>query len=347
LHGIEDLPETENGIYSIFPSNTNILFADLKKIEEIVERCPIPGLLVNVKTEVHGLDQEGRAKTAKAGRLESTMQNISDHFLTKSEGCLNEVDLENDLKTFVVYNERKKTISVTKNSYVPGKSIHETPEGAFYDLMINMRDLFANHCGFQIPQEETTEDFLTKGPELICIIHPALGPLFHIIGQKIRGGRLEQGAEVQLEITELDIENLELNGSLIIEAECVMGKVNENEILDFSPNNGKCTLKNVKILNKGRKKRPDQSFWKNQILRHECLKIVLKGNAEFYAEDVSMMGNHILEVPDGHKMVARERNGELVFDLEKIDGPTWKWDYVLSDSNTIKLQKIDVKNVMD
>jgi len=347
LHGIEDLPETEKGTYSIYPSNTNILFADLKKIEEIVERCPIPGLLVNVKTEVHGLDGKGQAKTTKAGRLESTMQNISDHLLTQSKQRLNEIDLEKDLKTYVVYNERKKTISVTKNSYVPGKSIHETPEGAFYDLMINMRDLLVNHCRFQIPPEETSEDFVTKGPELICFIHPALGPFFHIIGQKIRGGRLAQGSEMQLEITELDIENLELDGSLIIEAECIMGKVNENEILDFGPNNGKCTLKNVKILNQGRKKRPDQFFWKNQISRHECLKIVLKGNSEFYAEDITIIGSHLLEVPDGHKMIAHERNGELVFDLEKIDGPTWKWNYVLSDSNNIHLQKIDVKNVVD
>lgn len=44
------------------------------------------------------------------------------------------------------------------------------------------------------------EHFLEKGPDFIFLFHPALGPLWHVIGQKLRGGAINQGSELVLEV---------------------------------------------------------------------------------------------------------------------------------------------------
>ncbi len=44
------------------------------------------------------------------------------------------------------------------------------------------------------------EQYLEKGPGFIFLFHPALGPMWDIIAQKIRGGALMHGSEVVLEV---------------------------------------------------------------------------------------------------------------------------------------------------
>lgn len=337
LHGIEDVPESEGCSYSLYPSNTNILFADLKEVEEVLDRCPIPGMLVNMKSSIEAVRSDGKVQSVKAGRLESTMQNISDELITCSDHLFAEEEALKKLKSFVVYNERQKTISVTKNCYIPGHVIQETPEGAFYDLLQNMGDLLANYCGMHIPSLGSSEDYLAEGPSFICLLHPSLGPLYQVISQKITGGMLHEGAELQLEISEIYFENLDLNGSLLIYADNIMGDTDQEGVLHFGPCNAKCFLRNVRVINQGRQKRPDQVFWKNQILRHECLKIVLHGNAEFEAENVTVTGSHEIEVPDGHKMTAYEASGKIDFRLEKIERPSWEWKYSVAENHQVLL----------
>jgi hypothetical protein len=339
LHGIEDIPETEGSHYSLYPSNTNILFVNLNAIENAIKDKPFPGLLVNVKTGVNAFSAHGEIQEVKAGRLESTMQNISDQITTLSDSPLSGTQLEEKLKAFVVYNERTKTISVTKSSYMPGKSIQETPEGAYYDLLKNMYDLLTNHCRFILPAMQSSSEYLTQGPDFFFLFHPALGPLYHVIAQKMRGGTMHKGAELQLEIAELDVENLDLDGSLLVFASSAIGQHDADGRLHYSHSGGKCRLRNVKIINKGRRKQPDQVFWKNQILRHEALKIVLHGNAEFEASDMTISGSHDIDVPDGHRMVAYENQGELSFRLEKINQPTWYWNYSLNSEDNVVLKQ--------
>lgn len=43
------------------------------------------------------------------------------------------------------------------------------------------------------------EEYLERGPGFLFLFHPALGPLWDIIAQKIRGGALAPGAELVLE----------------------------------------------------------------------------------------------------------------------------------------------------
>ena len=49
-------------------------------------------------------------------------------------------------------------------------------------------------------QVGTVEQYLAKGPGFIFLFHPALGPMWDVIAQKIRGGALMHGSELVLEV---------------------------------------------------------------------------------------------------------------------------------------------------
>ncbi|HUD01194.1 MAG TPA: UTP--glucose-1-phosphate uridylyltransferase, partial [Rhabdochlamydiaceae bacterium] len=219
--GIVDQPEKPGSPYSKFPSNTNILFVDLEAVQNAITRCPIPGILVNLKKLTYRANN-GQKKEEEVARLESTMQNIADFFEETFENALPNTD-RSQLKTYLTYNHRRKTISAAKREFTLGSSLLETPEGCFLDILKNNRDLLVGRCHMQVPAVSDPLHFFEKGPSFIFLYHPALGPLYSVISQKIRGGRLHPESELQLQIAEADIENLDLEGSLLIQAESVMG----------------------------------------------------------------------------------------------------------------------------
>lgn len=325
-HSIQDLPEEENSSYSCFPSNTNVLFADIRKVESALDKCFVPGMLVNIK-KVDGRD-------ISACRLESTMQNIVDYIENSFSAALSQKEQEERLESYVVYNERHKTISVTKNSYIPDKRFLETPESAFYDLITNNRELLEKECLVQIlAKEENVADYFKYGPYVLFLYHPALGPLYSIIKQKIRGGVLHDFAELQLEIAEVDIENMELDGSLLISSDAVLGRY--DPILHYDDQwCGRCTLHNVKVKNQGRK-REEGSVWENQIERKGVLEIKLYGNAEFVAENVVFLGSQTIIVENGQKVTAYEENGIINLKVEIINRPSWSWHYAVEGHEII------------
>lgn len=190
--GIEDKPAEEGSCYSFFPSNTNILFADIAAIEEAIGHCPIPGMIVNLK-KMHllypnnlknqELDKEAmpsktdssndlRAEDREAARLESTMQNIADCLIDRyaEESNPTSTDLHQSLKTFLTYNLRRKTISTTKRSFVPGQSLLETPEGCFYDMLQNAHELLTQYCSFELSDLDSCENTIRKAPRLFFCI---------------------------------------------------------------------------------------------------------------------------------------------------------------------------------
>lgn len=302
-HGIQDYPENKGSLYSFYPSNTNLLFADIEAIQKAMQRCRIPGLLINLRSH----------ETGQAGRLESTMQNIADYIETCFDQPLSKEELEEKLDTFVLYNKRDETISVTKNAYIEGKSFYETPESAFYDILKNNLNLL-RLCGMQVPAPQSIESYLKEGPNCIFLYHPFMGPLYHIIRQKIKGGKLFEHGELQLEVAELFMENVEVAGSLFIETPFHLTK------------SGRCHLKNVRVENKGRKKGRIPA-WKNRAKHEEKLQIYLHEGSEFVAENVVFKGNCVIEVPSGVKMTAQQKGEEIVFKEEKIEKPTWQWHY--------------------
>lgn len=337
--GIEEAPEEPGSPYSVFPANTNILFVDIEAVKKAVEICPIPGMLINMKTTVTSLDLNGKPITVKAGRLESTMQNIADVMINKFPHPLKEGQ-RNELHTFLTYNLRRKTISVTKETYT-GKCLIGTPQGCFYELMQDYHDLLTNYCHIETTPFPEEKNYNDKDPTLVIDFHPGLGGLYSVISQKIHGGQLAHGAEWIMEIAEADIKNLRLKGSLHILADKILGHQDAQGSIVYSSHCGKCTLKNVTVENEGIDLSQENRYWKKEITRKECLQIILHGNAEIFAENVTFSGGGIIEVPGGHRLTVTDENGAPSYQLEKIESPTWKWEYVFDQDDDIKLNRVE------
>lgn len=335
-HGLKDVPHEEGSAFSVFPANTNILFADLNAIEKIVDAAPLPGQLINMKSKISVENEDGSIQEIHAGRLETTMQNIADFLID----CFPQRQTDfSKLKTYLTFHERAKTISVTKHSLRPNGSPAETPEKCYYDLLLNMHHLFTHYCEMELPLPNSLEAYLAKGPSFIVQLHPAIGPLFSIIGQKIRRGKLFPHSELILEIAEIEIQNLQLNGSLRIFAENITGTIESDGTIRYSEQTGKCILKNVHVTNRGIDRKQPNIYWKNEIHLAESMQIIINGNGEFIAEDVTFEGNIKLEVPDGHCMRITLKNGRLDYQTTKITKPSWHWAYSWDSEDRICLTK--------
>jgi len=317
-YGIEDRPLKEGEPYSRFSSNTNILFADLKAVENAVRSCPFPGLLINLKTSAFATET-GEKRQGPMARLESTMQNIADVFVEKRK----------PEKTFVTYNHRHKTISTAKKAYIAGGLVQETPEECFYVQLQSARELLSDRCGILLPHPRTLAEYLLQGPDTVFLYHPALGPLYSLIAQKIKGGSFSLGSELQLEIADVRIENLRLEGSLLVQASQPLGHFDEEGVLHFSNRTGRCILNNVSVKNDGVDWTASQPFWKNRFSRHGAVEIHLEGFSEFVAENVTFDGNFRFDVPEGVRMRVKEEMGHLVIEEENLEEKafwTYRWD---------------------
>ena len=217
------------------------MFVDIDAVLEAVKRCPIPGILVNMK-KITYRTADGAKKDEEAARLESTMQNLADFMEETFAAPLKEGNRD-ALQTYLTYNHRRKTISAVKREFTLGSSLLETPEGCFLDILQNVRDVLTTKCQVQVPPVSDPIQFFESGPSFIALYHPALGPLYSVIGQKWRGGKLHPGSEVQLQISEIDFENLIVNGSLLVQAESIMGHHDAENLLVYSERVGRCVLK--------------------------------------------------------------------------------------------------------
>lgn len=311
--GIEDRPLKEGEPYSRFSSNTNILFADLQAISQAVDTCPFPGLLINLKQATYWTEQ-GEKKEEALARLESTMQNIADVFEEEKE----EFSPLFTEKTFVTYNSRHKTISTAKKAYVPGKTLPETPENCFYDLLSAHRELLQAYCRFTLPPSQGVTEYLEKGPAFLFLYHPALGPLYTEIAKKISGGSLALGSELLLEIADLQMQQVHVAGSLQIVAEQVMGSWDEKGCLRYGSEKGSCHLKDVRIENAGVDWAASSPFWKMQLKRKETVQIILKGRSRFTAEGVTFKGSHLFVVEEGMHLHVTETKEGLILEKKPL-----------------------------
>lgn len=340
-HGISDEPKQADSAYSRFPANTNILFVDIEAIKKALVDCPIPGMIINMKSYVDCYAGKHKTIAKQAGRLESTMQNIADCMADHFPKPLSKDGQEN-LQTFITFNKRSKTISVAKQAYETGKSFTGTVEECFYHLMKNYDDLLTNYCGFKLPPPDDKDQYLAQGPSFIALFHPSLGGLYSVIGQKIRGGRLAKGAEWIMEVAEANIINLDLQGSLLVEADAIMGPKDAGGILVYdSERSGKCTLINVRVKNAGIEPVSGRQAWRRQPVRKEALHIILHGNAEFFAENVVFAGDMHFDVPDGYRYEVSQQGSKIVCQREKIGKATWKWNYTFDDAHHIRLSLIN------
>lgn len=352
-YGIED--KAVNGSsYSLFPANTNVLYLGLDHVEGKVwdsvrngtTDAILPGMILNLNKSISHVNLEtGVVECAPAGRLECTMQNLADCFKAEvdpKEG-IHGVDARS-LETFLVYGPRSKVTSSAKRKRAPGSlKIHQTPDGSFYDLQQNAKEMLEG-CGMEMPDVGSVESYLERGPGFVFLFHPALGPLWDVVAQKISGGRMHPGAEMQLEISEASLTNLDVDGSLLVTADAVMGSLGDgidstggdNALLEYSSDTcARISLTNVSIKNEGIDfENPHNVFWRHRVMRREACRIVLLGRSEFDAADVVLSGDKKFVVPDGHRMIIRaaaeDDPSRLQISVEPLDvEPSWAYEYTL------------------
>ena len=60
-------------------------------------------------------------------------------------------------------------------------------------------------------------------PPFLFLFHPALGPTWDVVAQKIKGGALAEGSELVLEVAEARVVDLRVKGSLLVSADSPLG----------------------------------------------------------------------------------------------------------------------------
>ncbi|KAL9230210.1 hypothetical protein vseg_005593 [Gypsophila vaccaria] len=339
-------------LLSEFPANTNILYVDLHSAEQVASRnddTSLPGLVLNIKKHIEFVDHYGIPRRVSGGRLECTMQNIADNFCNKYDSRYYSVKEADHLDTFMVYNERRRVTSSAKKKRKHGKSLHQTPDGALLDTVRNAYDLLS-HCNIKLPEVGANDNYIASGPPYLIFLHPALGPMWEVSRQKFHGGSISKGSELEIEVAEFSWKNVELDGSLVILAENVMGAIrteaNSEPLLEYGRRCARCRLQNVRVLNKGIDWECGTNiYWKRQVHRQELLKIILHGNAEFDATDVTFEGNHVFEVPDGYKLKITSANPGLAVQLDPIgdskqESGSWFWNYKINGTH-VKLEMVE------
>ncbi|KAJ4827906.1 UTP--glucose-1-phosphate uridylyltransferase 3, chloroplastic [Turnera subulata] len=351
--GITSSPCSTNGLQAGFLANTNILYVDLPSVEAIASSNSVkslPGMVLNTKKQIVYTDQFENCHSVSGGRLECTMQNIADNFVNTYLSRSYQ-GVEDNLDTFIVYNERRRvTSSAKKKRKASDKSLHQTPDGALLDIMRNAYDLLSD-CDIELPKIESNEKYANCGPPFLIFLHPALGPLWEVTKQKFTGGSISKGSELQIEVAEFLWRDVQLDGSLIIVAENIMGSYsmesNGEPILQYGHKCARCKLQNVKVLNKGIDWSSENNiYWKQDVRRLEKFKVILHGNAEFEATNVILQGDHVFEVPDGYKMKITSGDSGLEIQLNPLepsmlDSGSWYWKY-RRDGSHILLDLVDL-----
>ena len=244
-----------------------------------------------------------------------------------------------ELSTYLTFNKRRKTISTAKRKANADGSLVETPDGCYYDFLRNAYELLETHCGACLPPFVSEANFKKDGPSFLFSYHPALGPLYSIIGQKIRGGRFAIGSELHLEIADVDLVDLTLEGSLLITATAVMGHLDGEGKLCYSHRTGQCLLHRVRVVNKGIDWSEDHLFWKHDVERLESLDIRLHGNSQFIAKDLTLRGDWKIEVPDGVRMIAEKQGERIAFRKEPMGPCKAFWKYAVDEEDHIVLSR--------
>lgn len=306
--GIEEVSQGEGSPNSVFPANTNILFADLSAIEKALKKNSLPGLLLNMKTKIAQKDEKGQEIMLHAGRLESTMQNIADDIVDVFSEEQTHLQWDS-LSTYLTYNARDMTLSVVKNAFQEGKDPFGTPPACFYELQIVLRRLLVEVCHMDVPILPPLDVYLKSQVPFWLQLSPRLGPLYSLIAGKIVQGFMGLKAHLVLELTNLWMNQVSLQGSLQVYAETV----------------GSCLLECVRINNRGALYSEGKHCWKGDFLLEESCKIIIEGDGVFCAKHVVLEGNLSIYVRAGTCVTAyQDADGALLFKIEALTGQEWR-----------------------
>ncbi len=323
------------------PANTNILFANLKEVAKALKKLPVPGMVVNAKCEAE-IVEGGKTIRRPVARLEAMMQNIVDAMTVPVHDPRAVSALSQSLPVFVALYAREKAMSVTKRSFVEGESPYETPESCLYDWYRACRRLLGESCSFVVPEEQSLEQLLQQGPNIAFSFHPALGPLWEVISQKISGGRLFAGAELELEIAELFVRRLSVRGTFRLLCEEVVGRNDDHGRRRYRQAVGRALLENVSIENEGLRPAPLSEHLKRTVERESSCTIRLLGVSELVARDVVIRGHCTLTVRDGTRVTIRQSaDGGIDIIEEPYSAPSWQYAIEWKPDAAPKLSKVD------
>ena len=348
-HGISDEPVAPGSSEARFPANTNVLYIGLEKIQKALERSPrgaFPGMLVNLSKPV---TKDG----VRGGRLETSMQNIADALEGFSApGERLPPSRWGELPTFVLYSSRRRITSSAKKKRdvtrePSAQNLAQTPDGSFLDLLRNAADLL-DACGVEHPAHDggDVRTYLDHGPGFIFCADPAIGPLWDVTAQKIRGGKLHDRAEVRLEIAEAQWENVEVDGSLLVTATAPLGGTGDGgDVSVFDDTKcGRARLLDVAVRNKGVDwGAPGTQAWSATLTRAESCAVTLHGDAEIDARGVVLRGDVTYDVPAGKRLEIFAGPGgpedvvERWSDLRADGKPSWQWRYALGEGGKVEL----------
>jgi hypothetical protein len=297
---IEDKPLEKGGKDSEYPANTNTLFIDLKEIYSLVQKDPLPGIILNIKSSIPGINAEGEKIIERAGRIELCMQNIADDLITYLDKTS---PTEEQLKSFLIYQNNQKALSPIKKPYTPEKSWEETQVKCFYDLMaLYAHILQKSHV--EISSIPSCEEWINNGPSYLIFLSPFLGPLFSLIEKKFYKGHYEKGFFLDVQIQNCQLFNLHLQGALVIQG--------------THPLSCGCSLENVKIFNQGSSWNKNFAYIQKESTFKEALRIDLNQNSQFVAHDILIEGSHHFKVPANQRMTLKTVNNKLISQLEPL-----------------------------
>lgn len=354
--GIQDSPAAHGR--SALPANTNVLYASLAAVRAVLAQGAagtFPGMLVNLSKAAAAY---GEATPVRGGRLECSMQAIADCMALRVDAPLPPLQWE-ALPTFAVFAPRRRVTSSAKLRRQPGSArLAQTPEGSFLDLLRNGREMLSQG-GVACPPVGPDADYCTGAPPPFLLRHhPALGPLWSVASQKVRGGSLAPGSELELEVAEADVENLVLEGSLLVHATHPLGPERpdgdgEAVVRYCGARAARLRLRDVAVRNGG----PDWAeggnvYWAARVKRTQAAVVTLHGDAELDAEGVHLHGDLRLDVPTGHRLTLRPaRPGgppdDWVARLQPLEVdarsgapvPSWAWRYQLGDDGRVRLTR--------
>lgn len=356
--GIDDTPSDAAHGKSALPANTNVLYASLAAVRTALAAGPagaFPGLLVNLSKPSASY---GEAAPVRGGRLECSMQAIADCMAKNVAQPLPPAQWD-ALPTFAVFAPRRRVTSSAKRRRQPGSArLAQTPEGSFLDLLRNGRE-WLTLGGVACPPIGPDADFATGAPPPFLLRHhPALGPLWSVAAQKVRGSTLAAGSELELELAEADVEGLRLEGSLLVTATQPLGPERpdasgESVVRYCGARAARLRLRDVAVRNAGVDwAAPGNVYWAARVARRQAAVVTLRGDAELDAEGVDLAGDVALDVPPGHRLTLRPAKAggprgdyTAVLTPLSIDAatgapqPSWAWRYQLGDDGGVRLTR--------
>lgn len=300
-----------------FFANTNLLYANVQAMKALSPEAVAPGAIVNMKSDF-SLFEGGHMVRKKACRLESTMQNIADELTASFEE--KRAIGRDDLPVFLNVHERIKLFSVTKRCFTSPENPLETPEYCLYDWYKMTRLLLKETGAADIPEEQTFAQFFQEGPNLTFLFHPALGPLWSHIGEKLTGLSLSPYSLLELELAEASLASFHLEGAFCIKSSFPCGVKGKPESIP------RVLCSQVSVVNKG-VDRPLalKEMLQGSITYREKVEFILEEGSNLHINQVEFEGPFFFHVPAyTHVCIEQERKTkELVIrSRTRIDATT-------------------------